>query len=47
MAFCVLSIVDPHTRECVRLVATLRLRAYDVLATLSALRNERAMPAVI
>ena len=46
-AFRVLSIVDLYTRECVGLVPALRLRADDVVATLSRLRDERGIPAVI
>lgn len=46
-AFRVLSIVDLYTRECVGLVPAMRLRAEDVVATLSRLRDERGVPAVI
>ncbi len=46
-AFRVLSIVDLYTRECVGLVPAIRLRADDVVATLSRLRDERGIPAVI
>ena len=46
-AFRVLSIVDLYTRECVGLVAGLRLRAEDVVATLSRLREERGIPLII
>lgn len=46
-AFRVLSIVDLYTRECVGLVPALRLRAEDVVATLSQMRDERGIPAVI
>jgi putative transposase len=46
-AFRVLSIVDLCTRERVGLVPTIRLRADDVVATLSRLRDERGTPAVI
>lgn len=45
--FRVLSIVDLYTRECVGLVAGLRLRAENVVATLSRLREERGIPLII
>jgi len=46
-AFRVLSIVDLYTRERVGLVPAMRLRAEDVVATRSRLRDERGVPAVI
>ncbi len=44
-AFRVLRMVDLYTRECVGLVPAIRLRADDVVATLSRLREERGNPA--
>ena len=46
-AFRVLSIVDLYTRECVGLVPGVRVRADEVVAVLSQLRQERGGPAVI
>lgn len=46
-AFRVLRIVDLYTRERVRLVLSLRLRAEDVVATPSRLRDERCIPLII
>ncbi|AMW05818.1 hypothetical protein GEMMAAP_15480 [Gemmatimonas phototrophica] len=45
-AFRVLSIVDLYTRECVGLVPAIRLRADDVVAMLSRLRDERGIPTI-
>jgi putative transposase len=46
-AFRVLSIVDLYTRECVGLVPGVRVRADEVVAVLSQLRQKRGVPAVI